>query len=917
MAKKSDPRDTPMMRQYLATKAEHPDCMLFMRMGDFFELFLEDAVEASKILGITLTSRNKGNADELPMAGVPHRSLQSHLPKLLERGIKVAIMDQLEDPADAKGLVKRGLTRIITPGTLLDEDALDDQHANYLLAVTGLESDIGIAALDCSTGEFLVEAAATRQDLALALARLQPREIIIPEALREQEFVTEKIDDMSVGEAPTISSMPAYAWRANDARRFLSDFFQVSDLSGFGINADDEQLCSAAAAALRYAHEHAFDQLKHMRSIRRIYPGEHLILDAVCQRNLDLLRNSRDNSRQGTLLQAVDRTCTAPGARMLAAWLARPLADVNAIQERHDAVAAFIDDDTCRENLRESLQAVYDLERLLARVATGRCNARDLVQLSQTLAASAACKEALGSNTWPNAISSLIPHLDPAPDLAQHIADTLVDEPPLTIADGGVIRDGIDPELDELRVIKRDASAWLAAYQARESEKCGIPKIKVGYNKVFGYYIEISKAHSAQAPDYFIRKQTLVNAERYITPELKEYEEKVLGADESIRNREHILFSELRDEAESALGSIQICADALSTLDVFTAFADNARRLHWCRPQIDGSKQIAIGGGRHPVVERVIGRDAFVANDCELNAGAQDDNQFLAIITGPNMAGKSTYIRQIALAVVLAQAGSFVPAQEAHIGIVDRLFTRVGAGDELARNMSTFMVEMAETAAILNNATDRSLVILDEVGRGTSTYDGVSLAWAITEHIHDHVQCRCLFATHYHELTTLEDKLSGVCNLTVSVAEENENVVFLHRIVAGAATKSYGIHVAKIAGVPDTVIKRADYILEHLEEQKHGHANEEIAELAATAVAQASANAATPSQSTSNSTTKPQAQSQAAPTGVEQQLEIFAQMPSPLLEDISHMDLDDCTPRQALDYLYDIHQRARKELGRS
>ena len=381
MAKKSDPRDTPMMRQYLATKAEHPDCMLFMRMGDFFELFLDDAVEASKILGITLTSRNKGNADELPMAGVPHRSLQSHLPKLLERGIKVAIMDQLEDPAEAKGLVKRGLTRIITPGTLLDEEALDDHQANYLVAITQLEENIGIAALDCSTGEFLVESADNRQSLALALARLQPKEIIIPEALRDEDYASEKIQEISIGEAPTISTMPAFTWRPSDARRFLCEFFQISDLAGFGINNDDDQICSAAAAALRYAHDHAFDQLNHMRKIRRIYPGEHLILDAVCQRNLDLLRNSRDNTRQGTLLQAVDRTCTAPGARLLASWLARPLAAVDAISARHDAVEALINEDSTRESLREALDAVYDLERLLARVATGRCHARDLVQI--------------------------------------------------------------------------------------------------------------------------------------------------------------------------------------------------------------------------------------------------------------------------------------------------------------------------------------------------------------------------------------------------------------------------------------------------------------------------------------------------------------------------------------------------------
>lgn len=865
--------------------------MLFMRMGDFFEVFFDDAVNAAKILGITLTSRNKGKADEVPMAGVPHRSLQGHLPKLLQAGVKVAIMDQLEDPADAKGLVKRGLTRIITPGTLLDEDALDARAANYLVAVTGLDGNIGIAALDCSTGEFLCESARGQKELSLALARLQPAELLIAETLNQEEYASEKLLALCDPLQPGISTMADYAWRAADARRVLCEQLQVSKLDGFGIGPEDDALCSAAAAALRYAHEHAFDQLSHLRSIRRIYPEQFLVMDVVCQRNLDLLRNSRDHRRQGSLLHAIDRTRTAAGARLLASWLGRPLADVTAIGERHDAVEALQRQHACCEQLREALEAVYDLERLLARVATGRCHARDLVQLAQTLAASEQCRQLLDGQDWPSLISDNLPLLNPVPELTRRIQETLVDDPPLVISDGGMVRSGIDTELDELRSIKQDANSWLAAYQARESEQCRIPKIKVGYNKVFGYYIEVGKAHSANVPDYFIRKQTLVNAERYITPELKEYEEKALSAEDRIRSREAALFGSLRDEAEACLGSMQRCASALATLDVLASFADNARRLQWCRPQIDTSRQLSIGGGRHPVVESVIGRDQFVANDTHLHAGTGDDS-FLGMITGPNMAGKSTYIRQVALAVVLAQAGSFVPGDEAHIGIVDRLFTRVGAGDELARNMSTFMVEMAETAAILHNASDRSLVILDEVGRGTSTYDGVSLAWAITEHLHDQIQCRCLFATHYHELTALADKLDGVCNLTVAVSEENDNVVFLHRIIDGAATKSYGIHVAQLAGVPAVVIQRARYILDHLEDRR---------------------SAAQPDSGNKTQTPAPvpaAAANQTLPDTSEQQLELFAALPSPVVEAIQAIDLDSCTPRQALDHLYELQRLA-------
>ncbi|MHC5067249.1 MAG: DNA mismatch repair protein MutS [Planctomycetota bacterium] len=872
--------ETPMMQQYLAAKSEHPDCLLFMRMGDFFELFLDDAREAAELLGITLTCRNKGAADEVPMAGVPHHSLQQHLPKLLAAGRTVAIMDQLEDPKEAKGLVKRGLTRIITAGTLIDEDLLNATAANYLVAITGLGHEqraIGISALDVSTGRFQVEEARDRNELALALARLQPSELVIPEALLDDEASCAALDNLA-SNVPR-SGLAAFAWRGSDARRTLGERLRVASLDGFGISDDEDHLAAAAAAALRYAESRAFQSLNHIRALVRLHRGSHLLLDASCRRNLELLRNNHDQGRNGSLLAAIDRTKSAPGARLLAEWLTRPLAERAAIEARHQAVAALVDDDAQRSDLRDELAAVYDLERLLTRIATGRCHARDLVQLATTLEASARLEAILASNEAPPLLRALQPAMRPAPQLTTAITTTLVDDPPLTISEGGMIRDGIDSELDDLRAIRANANQWLAAYQAREAEASGIPKIKVGYNKVFGYYLEVSKAHSAKVPAYFQRKQTLVNAERYITPELKEYEDKALGAEERIRSVELRLFGALREQAEATLTAIQHCADALATVDVIAGLAEQARLADWCQPLMSDDGCLTLRDCRHPVVEQVLPAGAFVANDTSLNI----DGDRLAVITGPNMAGKSTYIRQVALAVVLAQAGSFVPARSADIGVVDRLFTRVGAGDELARGMSTFMVEMAETAAILNNATARSLVILDEVGRGTSTFDGLSLAWAITEHLHAVTGCRSLFATHYHELTDLALERPGIINLTVAVAEQDQEVAFLHRIVDGAATKSYGLHVARLAGVPRSVLKRAAEVLATLDAL-----NVSLEQREAVAGGHDAAPASI------------------ATTTVAEQLNLFSAPPPPhpVVEQLCALDPDELSPRQAHELLY-------------
>jgi DNA mismatch repair protein MutS len=899
--------DTPMMRQYLEAKAAHPDAVLLMRMGDFYEAFLGDAEELARHAGVALTCRNKESDHPVAMAGVPHHCLHTYLPRLLAAGKRVAIMDQLEDPKEAKGLVKRGLTRVITAGTLIDESALDDTSANYLVALTGLDGVVGVAALDISTGHFTVETADDSQRLALVLARLAPAEIVLPEELRRSEDTAARLQMLCAPVAlPPLAGLAAYAWKPADARRWLCERLSVSTLDGFGIGADDDHLAAAAAAALRYADSAANPGnigkgLGHVRRLQRLHHGDHLVIDATCRRNLELLRGSRDSTRQGSLLAAIDRTRSAAGARLLAEWLARPLTSLDAIKQRHDAVDFLMADDRRRDDVRAALAMVYDLERLVARIATGRCHGRDLVHLATTLTAAETVATALNASadnaSLPTLLALAFDDLAPAPELVRAITLTLVDDPPLTIGEGGLVRDGLDPELDRLRAIRRDANVWLAEYQAREAAACGLKQIKVGYNKIFGYYIELSRANGDKAPAHFVRKQTLVGAERYITPELKEYEDQALGAEERINALELARFTTLREQAEKTLVPLQTCAFALALIDVVAGLADVARKLGWCRPVMDDSLQLDLVESRHPVVEDGLGRGRFVANDCHLSVSdvrcpmsdvdskASDIARRLAIITGPNMAGKSTYIRQVALAVILAQAGSFVPATSAHIGVVDRVFTRVGAGDELARGQSTFMVEMAETAAILNHATRRSLVVLDEVGRGTSTYDGVSLAWAITEHLHDRIGCRALFATHYHELVDLAIDRPGICNLTVSVAEQDDTVVFLHRIVAGAATRSYGIHVAGLAGVPTSVIQRAREVLHSLEGVN------------------------------TNLTTRAAPVTRAA-EGSALQLTLFNPTATPtehpIAKRLKDLELDGLSPRQAQDLLYELQRQARQ-----
>ena len=888
--------DTPMMRQYLAVKEQQPDAILLMRMGDFYEAFLKDAEDLARLGGVTLTCRNRDDANPIPMAGIPHHQLDNYLPKLIAAGRRVAVMDQLEDPATAKEdgrtLVKRGLTRLITPGTLVDERQLDPGTANRLVTLTGVDPEVqpvGIAALDVSTGRFTVEEAATPQALAVALARLSPAELVLPDTAREQA------EALAIAFAPAIvppiAYLAAWAWKPADARRQLCDRLGVASLDGFDLGPGHDQLCAAAAAALRYAGmtltagaADAPTSLSHIRTLTRLRAQGGLVLDATCRRNLDLLRNSRDGTRAGTLLSVVDRTKTAPGARLLADWLARPLAEVAPISDRQDAVAALVAEDTLRTDVRESLGRIYDLERLVARVATGRAHARDLVHLATSLEAAEAVGRLLTGKILPPLLAEAIIAAGGAPDLAAEIRTMLVEEPPLAISEGGVIRDGVDTQVDECRSLKRDAGAWLAAYQAKEGEALGLKTLKVGYNQIFGYYIELPKVASQRAPAHFVRKQTLVNAERYITPELKEYEDKALHAEDRLRARELALFTALRERAEAAIPALQSVASALALIDVCAGLAETARLGGWCRPVVDDSTALEFADARHPVVEASLGRGRFVANGCALDAAATPK---LIILTGPNMAGKSTWIRQVAVAVILAQAGSFVPAASARIGLVDRVFTRVGAGDELARNLSTFMVEMAETAAILHHATKRSLVVLDEVGRGTSTFDGLSLAWAICEHLHDRIACRTLFATHYHELTDLEAERPGIANHHVAVAERDGEVAFLHRILPGPATKSYGIHVARLAGVPATVVTRAKEVLAALEQLN-------------TDLTASGAHVAPPTQTTVIPS-KPV------------QLTLFGPAFSPTLDRLKGLDVDNLSPRQALALLGELQAQAKSE----
>lgn len=803
-------RVTPMVRQFMQAKAEAGDALLFFRMGDFYELFFEDALEAAELLGITLTSRDGDSQEQrIPMAGVPVRAVDGYVAKAIQAGRTIAICDQVEDPKEAKGIVKRELIRTITPGTVTEPDLLDDRSNSYLAALSVMDNDAGLAFIDVTTGEFLVARVEgnLEQTLVDELVRMSPREVLYPEASDVQ-----LLSRLS-GAFPhiTFTRRSHNEFDPQNSRDLLLDLFELQTLKGVGLE-DEPAAAACAGAVLSYVRQTQRETVPHLRLPRRYSPSGYVVLDGNTQRNLELVESLGEKSRRSTLLGVLDRTLTSMGGRKMRFWILHPLLDADALRNRLNAVEAIHDDAGLRLALRDHLKGIADIERLMGRLTAKSGNARDLKALEVSLGQVPALLELLAGVDG-GLLTELRSALDPLHDVTEWISSAIVDEPPLALNEGNLIRDGFDPELDRLRGLVRGGKDWIAAMQAAERARTGIGNLKIGYNKVFGYFIEVSKGNAHLVPPDYIRKQTLVNAERYITPAMKEREEEILSAEERLQSFEHNVFVKLRERVAAQAARIYTTADALATLDVLTALAEVAAAKNYTKPELDTSGAIHIEDGRHPVVEHLMKSSEFVPNDTRLDP----DASALHIVTGPNMAGKSTYLRQVALITLMAQIGSFVPARRARIGLVDRIFTRVGASDNLARGESTFMVEMIETANILNTATSQSLLVLDEIGRGTSTFDGISIAWSVAEHIHDHIRAKTLFATHYHELTELGDKLERAKNLNVAVREWGERVVFLYRIVDGGADHSYGIQVAKLAGLPNSVIRRARAILESLE----------------------------------------------------------------------------------------------------
>jgi DNA mismatch repair protein MutS len=793
------------MQRYLEVKAQNPGTILLFRIGDFYELFYEDAQTAARVLGLTLTSRDKGSTNPIPMAGFPYHQLDNYLRRLIQAGFRAAVCEQVEDPALAKGLVKREVTRVVTPGTLTEDALLDPRESNFLAALYADKDACGLAWLELSTGRF-VAAAVERQHLADELARLAPAECLVPEGNATLA--------VSAGSHTLVTERAPWSFSATHCRRVLLDHFGTTTLDGFGWTDDSSPGITAAGALLEYVQETQKSTLHHIARLEPFVRGSNLLIDEATRRSLELTRTLRDDRREGSLLAVIDETVTPMGARLLAEWLSNPLTNLEAINQRLDAVQELSENHLVSQELRESLKTAYDLQRLTARVATARASPRDLRFLASTLELLPKIKAKLCGRRSA-LLNELEAQLDLCADVRSAVESALVDDPPLSILEGGMIRPGYNAALDELRDLARGGKEWIARYQAQEIERTGIASLKVGFNKVFGYYLEITAAQAAKTPipaDY-IRKQTLKNQERFITPELKEHEEKVLRAEQQANSLEQELFNSLRTVVAGQGGRLRQTAEVLAQVDVLAALATLAVKANCCRPELVEEPILEICEGRHPVLDRLQPTGQFVPNDVLVG----EETGRVQIITGPNMAGKSTYIRQAALLTILAQIGSFVPARSARVGIADRIFARVGASDELGRGQSTFMVEMTETARILHAATEKSLVILDEIGRGTSTYDGISLAWAVTEFLHDAIGCRTLFATHYHELTELTVTLKQARNWNVAVREDEDGIVFLHKIVEGAADKSYGIHVARLAGIPIQVVERARVILETLE----------------------------------------------------------------------------------------------------
>ncbi len=800
---------SPMMQHYLQVKEEYPGCIIFYRLGDFYEMFFDDAKVVSKELELTLTGRACGLEERAPMCGVPFHAADTYLNRLVQKGYKVAICEQVEDPSTAKGMVKREVVRIATPGTNIDMQALDETKNNYIMCIVYSVEKYGISIADVTTGDFFVTEVDSERKLIDEINKFFPSEIICNEAFYMSGV---DVNDMKDRLRIAVTSLDSWYFGDDLAKETLLSHFKIHTLEGLGLQDYDSGVL-ASGALLKYLYETQKNSLSNILSIHPYSIGKYMIIDSSSRRNLELVETLREKQKRGSLLWVLDKTKTAMGARLLRSYVEQPLIEKTEILKRQEFISVLNKQEITREELREYLNPIYDLERLITRITYQTANPRDLIAFRNSLEMLPAIAMLLGDLSC-DLVDEIRDEFDDLRDLYDLLCESILEEPPISTRDGDIIKEGFHEEVDKLRAAKTEGKTWLAELEAKEKEKTGIKNLRIKYNKVFGYYLEVTNSFKDMVPDYFIRKQTLTNAERYITPELKELEDTILGSEDRLTSLEYELFKAVRDHLAENVARIQRTAKAIAKIDVFASLALVASRNNYCKPKINESGILDIKNGRHPVVEKMITNDMFIDNDTYLNNGSNR----IAIITGPNMAGKSTYMRQTALIVLMAQIGSFVPASSANIGIVDRIFTRVGASDDLASGQSTFMVEMNEVANILRNATSNSLLILDEIGRGTSTFDGLSIAWAVVEHISNTklIGAKTLFATHYHELTELEGKLNGVNNYCIAVKEKGDDIVFLRKIIKGGADKSYGIQVAKLAGLPDTVIERAKEIVNEL-----------------------------------------------------------------------------------------------------
>ena len=876
---------TPMMQQYMAIKEQYKDCILFYRLGDFYEMFYDDALTASRELEITLTGKNCGQEERAPMCGVPYHAVDVYLNKLVAKGYKVAICEQAEDPKQAKGIVKREVIRIVTPGTNLSQQALDEGRNNYLMCLVYDNNQFGLAITDISTGDFYTTEVATLKELYDEIHRFSPSEIICNDSFYMSGA---SLDDFKDRLHVSVSTLDTWYMDEAVSVQKIKEHFKVASLDGLGLT-DFPSGTLAVGALLLYLYETQKNTLDNLTKITPYRSGGYMIIDSANNRNLDLIETLREKQKKGSLLWVLDKTKTAMGARLMRNWIEQPLIEKKKITARQDAVEELYNDMITREEIREYLNAVYDLERLVTRISYRTANPRDLIAFKTSLGMIPPVKQLL-SQAKSAELKEIDERMDCLEDIYDLIEKSIQDEPPIMIREGGMIKEGYNEDVDKFRLSRTEGKTWLAELEAREKEKTGIKNLRVRYNKVFGYYLEVTNSYKELVPEDWTRKQTLANAERYITPELKELEDMILGAEDKLAALEYDLYCEVRDSIGEQVVRIQETAKAIAHLDVLASLACVAQSNDYVRPSINTKGVIDIQGGRHPVVEKMNNNQMFIDNDTYLD----NKNHRISIITGPNMAGKSTYMRQSALIVLMAQIGSFVSAKSANIGIVDRIFTRVGASDDLASGQSTFMVEMTEVANILRNATSRSLLILDEIGRGTSTFDGLSIAWAVVEHISNPklLGAKTLFATHYHELTELEGKLDSVNNYCIAVREQGDDIIFLRKIIRGGADKSYGIQVARLAGVPDSVIDRAKEIASWLEET-------DVTDKAKNLQVRTSAK-------------KKEVVREAVPA--EKQMSLFDIYPAdhPVLKELAELDVSNMTPIQALNTLYELQKRLKE-----